>query len=140
MRILVLILLFASTANAGPWHYIKTHKELLLSDSILVVAWSADAASSVHCQNSSTNFVNQCDETNKILGKHPGVGLTWTYSMAVAGVFVTANHLWWHETQDSEIKHFVWLSPVAWGLFQTLNVKANVNTAESLRTARARLK
>ena len=112
-------------------HYVATHKRLLIADSIVLLAWSADAASSNRCQ--SENRAG-CIEQNPLLGKHPGPGATWGYAMGVASAQIAIGHLvWWEGNKvDSEAAHvIIWLNPITIGIIEYFNVHTNVNIADS---------
>jgi hypothetical protein len=112
-------------------HYVKTHKVILVADTLLIMAEAADAASSVHCQT-----VPGCVEQNGTLGRHPSVAATWGWTMGAAGVLVTANHVWWWATNKYDSKDlrplmFLWNAPLV--ITQVFNVKNNVDAAEYLQ-------
>lgn len=118
-------------------HYVTTHKELLISDTLVVLAWSADAASSVHCQR-----IPGCNESNPLLGKHPNEVHTWLGAMAPAAALVTLDHLAWYVAPDRFDQHLFWFGPIGTSLLEVFNVKANVDSAQflqNLQKARARL-
>lgn len=150
MRVGLLILALAMTANGqvktNPlptriFRYVSTHKELIMSDVIVIAAESADAASSAHCENVGSAYTpNPCVETNPILGKYPGEPAQWAYSMSIAAALITTNHLLWHISKpDSVLPHLIWFGTAGLAIGQTLNVKSNVDTAENIQNARNRL-
>ena len=118
-------------------NFIRTHKRLLVADSILILAWSADAASSVHAQKSGC-----CVESNPIVGPHPSEAATWGFAMGMAGLMVTGEHLiWWAGNKYDEreaARVAIWLPPIAFGITEFYNVKANAQYAGQAE-ARARL-
>jgi len=118
-------------------HYINTHKELLVADVLVVAAWSADAASSVHCQR-----IAGCTETNALLGKNPNEFHTWLAAMAPAAALITLDHLAVHFAPDKFDSHLFWFGPAGLCGLEFFNVKGNVDAAEYLQrqsAARARL-
>lgn len=118
-------------------HYVKTHKRLLVADAVIVAAWSADAASSVHAQKSGC-----CVESNPILGPHPNEVATWSFAMGMAGLLVTGEHLiWWQGNKiDPEAGHvLIWPIPIAFGITEAINVHDNANYAGRMAQARARV-
>jgi hypothetical protein len=84
-------------------YYITTHKELLISDTLVVFAWSADAASSVHCQR-----IPGCDESNPSLGRHPNEFHTWGLAMGYSAALITLTHLSQHFAPDHFDRHLYW--------------------------------
>jgi hypothetical protein len=114
--------------------YAATHKEFLVADSLVFLALSADAASSIHCVNVG------CNEINPILGRHPSQLQYWGSMMGISTTVVAANHAVWRHAR----KHEVWvfsIPAIAVGAFDTHN---SVNSAEimqqcALRQARFRL-
>lgn len=118
-------------------HYIRTHKELLISDAIIVLAEGADAGSSVHCQHTSFD----CRETNSTLGSRPSNVATWGYAAGTAALLVTGEHLvWWQAKKvDPEARHLVLIAPVAIGITEYWSVTGNVAAANKLAAARSRV-
>ena len=113
------------------WHYVRTHKSVLVLDSLVVLAQSADAASSVHCQR-----IPGCVESNGIVGKHPGPAALWAWSLGTAGTLVASNHLYWWQTGKRDARDlrplmFLWNGPLV--IYQVFNVKSNVDAAEYLQ-------
>lgn len=135
LLLIVTILLCALPAQAQfhkVGHYIKTHKELLASDAIVALAFSADAGSSVHCQSVSL----QCIETNSLVGKHPTERQTAAWTLLAVGGIITGNHLIWHFGKQAEpgAEHLIWLDTTAIAIMETFNVRSNVQTAEKLQS------
>lgn len=120
-------------------HYVTTHKELLLMDSLIVLPISADAASTVHCQRVS----RLCTESNVFLGLRPSAAKVWGGSLGASAAIITANHLAWRA-----LNHQEWPSwrhvPFAWDALIVIesayNTKKNVYVAEWYQSeARKRL-
>jgi len=113
-------------------HYVKTHKELLASDALLLAATSADAASSVHCQHV---LGKGCYETNPLLGTHPSAAVTWGYLMGLSSVAVAGDHgvtyLANHDPDRSYVRHLVWFGTIAVDVSEIPNVLGNVRIAEN---------
>lgn len=116
-------------------HYVGTHKELLASDALLIAAFSADAASSVHCP------VRGCVETNRILPNNPSDFVYWGYFTGLEAICITASHLWWHRHPNSPWRHIAWAAPISYSIYEVPNVRFNVDTDKigRLQEARARL-
>jgi hypothetical protein len=113
-------------------HYVGTHKELLLADTLVWLGQGADAASTLHCIEVST----ACRETNPIVGSRPNaLQLVGGVFLAAGGV-TTLNHLAWHFAPQ---RHIIW----AWsGLLIVRNGIAtyhNIEGTQRLQEARARL-
>ena len=113
-------------------HYVHTHKELLLADTLVWLGQGADAASTLHCIEVST----ACRETNPIVGPRPNaLQLVGGVFLAAGGV-TTLNHLAWHFAPQ---RHIIWV----WsGLMILRNGMATQNTVqqtERLQEARGRL-
>ena len=127
----------AQSRSAKISHYVKTHKRLLVADAIIMAAWSADAASSVHAQKSGC-----CVESNPLVGKHPNELVTWVYGMGVGSAMITGEHLiWWagNKYGDPEAAHvLIWPGPIAFGIGEFFNVRDNAKYA-GMAEARARL-
>jgi hypothetical protein len=117
--------------------YAKTHKELLLADTILILAESADAASSVHCQKVAPTG---CVERNIILSHHPNEVDTWSVALGMnAGMLIALNHLIWKFAPAPELRHMVWFTTGPIALVESINVDDNAATAARLQQARARV-
>ncbi len=124
----------------------KTHKELLASDAVILASFAADSASSVHCQDVRPV---PCIEENPILSHHPSQLATWGLLMGMASVVVAAdhgivygaNHGWY----PPEARHEIWLQTAAIAGVEGPNVWNNVCAAEHdqaasrLQKARERL-
>jgi hypothetical protein len=106
-------------------HYVGTHKELLASDAFLIAAFSADAVSSIKCQHEA-NRPEGCTELNKLLGIHPSELTFWGYLGGQETMYITANHLWWHRHPDTPWRHLVWAAPIAWSIYESWVVRANL--------------
>ena len=134
MRLLPLLALLAAPAQAGPVHFVKTHKAVLIADALTTASLAADAASSVHCQNVAPET---CIETSGMLGPHPTPRSTWLHVTPFIGGFIAANHLIWHFAPDAKEQHTQ--AKVVLGTLTTpividefFNVRSNVRTAEAL--------
>ena len=124
-----------SSSSNGPlgkvWHYVNTHKELLVSDAIIIAAWSADAASTVNDERNCPS----CVETNSVLGPHPTEGAIWLYASGFSAFQTALNHLAWHYAPDPVLRHMVWIPAVITGVNELANVQNNVRWAEAKATA-----
>ena len=118
-------------------HYIRTHKELLIADAVILLAQSADAGSTVHCQHVSPF----CVETNGVIGPHPSNGATWADAEVTAVGLIVALHLFWWQANkvDPEARHIVLLFPVVDGISTYWSVSGNVAAANRLENARTRV-
>lgn len=109
--------------------YIAHHKELLAQDSLIVLPWAADAASSVRCQHTSPH----CVELNPILGRHPSELASWGYMMGFAGVTVACFHgLHAVSGDDTALRRIPWFIVAPVVVDESLNVSGNVHLAERL--------
>jgi hypothetical protein len=113
-------------------NYVTTHKELLISDTLVVFAQAADAASSVHCQR-----LPGCVEQNRLLGKHPNELQTWGAAMGFSGGFITLVHLSQVFASNRVERHLFWGPTAAMCLREVWNVHSNVNEAEFLQHQQA---
>lgn len=130
MRPFFLFALLALPAQAGPVHYIKTHKAVLIADALTTASLAADAASSVHCQNVAPQT---CIETSEMLGRHPTARSTWLHVSPFIAGFITANHLIWKYAPTPGGRYFGLVfttAPVT--IDEYFNVRSNVRTAEML--------
>ena len=114
--------------------YVARHKELMLSDAVIIAAWSADAASTVNDERNCPG----CVETNPLLGAHPSEHAIWLTAATGAGIQTSIDHLLWHFAYDPLYRHMVWIQPVIIGSTEASNVYGNVKAAESRRTERPR--
>ena len=85
-------------------HYIAHHKELLASDAILVAAWSADSASTIH----ALRVCPACQETNRILGHRPSPAAVWSLGLGFASAHIAANHVLIHESRYRHTRLLLW--------------------------------
>jgi len=108
------------------WHYVSTHKELLAVDAIIIAAWSADAASTVHDEHNCPS----CIETNSVLGPHPSERAIWLYASGWSALQTTLNHLAWHYAPDPVLRHIVWIPAIVTATNELSNVRNNVQAAE----------
>jgi hypothetical protein len=134
LRIIVLIALLASSVQAGPKHFLRTHKEVILADTFIFMAWSADAAISNKCQR-----LPGCIERNPLLGNHPGSSETWGYALGMASAISAGNLFVWNRAPATELRHMIWFWTGPFLLFDYFNIKSNVDTVQRLEQARARL-
>jgi len=88
-------------------HYIGTHKGLLAADAIVVLACSADAASTVH--DVRAGF----PETDPLLGTHPGAARTYALLEGEAVGVVAVNHVIANRVRHGHWRELVW--PLAAG-------------------------
>jgi hypothetical protein len=118
-------------------HYIRTHKELLISDAIILLALNADAGSSVHCQHVSPN----CLEANSITGPRPSNAAIWGVANGYALGLIAGEHLVWWQAQkvDPEARHMILIFPVVMGVYEYLNVTGIITDTKLLENARARV-
>ena len=121
-------------------HYVLSHKELLVADSLVALALSAEAASSIHCQNVSTG----CYEINPMLGARPSQVQYWGSAVGVSAGIIAANHLFWRDSRRPFGKHGVWVSSTPAIVVGAFDTRHSVNAAETLqqyqvRQARARV-
>jgi hypothetical protein len=69
-------------------HYVRTHKLLLITDTVLVLSSLADSASSVTCEQTS----HFCGEDNPLLPRHPSPAQLYAFKMGVTGGIIVWNH------------------------------------------------
>lgn len=132
---LVLSLCLLKPTWAGPKHYIKTHKTVLVVDALVVASIGADLASSVHCQHLHPT---PCTEEN--WGAHPSNLQTWGVGSAFAVGFIAAEHLQWHYAPNNAGRYFMsGLIVLPITIDEYFNVRSNVNTAINLQAARQKL-
>lgn len=147
-KLFILILLFptALAAQSRVWHYIKTHKELLAGDALVLAALSADAASSVHCQDIRPT---PCIDSSPVLGKHPSASATWGLMLGIGIGEVAGDHELVHlANEDPEnygyMRHFPWIPNIFIAGFEGPTVWNNICVAEhdqaASRQAAARLR
>jgi len=126
---LVILLALAPSLQAQglrtAWHYIKTHKELLASDAVIIAAWSADAGSSVNTQVRCPT----CFEANPLLGHRPKPAATWTVLVGTGAAEVTASHLFWH--YQPHYRHVIWTQTAAVAIVDNFVVRSNVRLAQN---------
>jgi hypothetical protein len=113
-------------------NYVATHKELLISDTMVVFAHAADAASSVHCQR-----LPGCVETNPLLGKHPNELQTWGAAMGFSAGMITLVHLSQYFASNRFERHLFWSGVAPFCIREVWNVHSNVDAAEFLQHQRA---
>jgi len=113
-------------------HYVATHKELLISDTLVVFAQSADAASSVHCQR-----LPGCVEQNPLLGKHPNELQTWAAAMGASATMITIVHLIRLLASNRFERDLSRGLVAAICLREAFNVNSNANAAEFLQRQQA---
>jgi hypothetical protein len=118
-------------------HYIRTHKELLISDAVVLLALNADAGSTVHCKHVSP----YCLETNSIIGPHPSNAAVWGLVNGYAVGLIAGVHLFWWQANkvDPEARHIILLFPIALGIDEYWTVTSNVADANLLENARSRV-
>jgi hypothetical protein len=121
-------------------HYLKTHKELLIMDAVVVLPLSAEAASTVHCMHVSPF----CNESNELLGRRPSTAAVWGLALGFSAMVVTFNHIGYRALNNPETwprwRHvpFGWDALVA--IKSAYATKHNVDFAEHLQSeARKRL-
>jgi len=97
--------------------YICTHKEILISDTMQVLAEGADAASTVHCQHVS----HLCIESNGVVGPHPSNGAAWSFAEGMAvGLIISQRLFWWQANKvDPEARHIILMFPIFIGMHNT---------------------
>ena len=134
MRKLVWICVLAilpASCGAQPfgkaWHYVSTHKELIISDAIVIAAWSADAASTVNDQKNCAT----CVETNALLGRHPSKRAIWFTALGSTSGQIALSHLMWHYAPDPVYHHMVWIPAGIVGVMEANNVWGNVQAAQA---------
>lgn len=111
-------------------HYIKNHKRLLISDTVILAALAADAGSSTNCQHV---LKANCLETNAILGKHPSDAATWSLLMGYGSGMVAIDHLsFWYADKygDNTYKWLVLIPTIAIPGWEGPNTWANVCVTE----------
>jgi hypothetical protein len=114
------------------WHFVSTHKELIISDAVVIAAWSADAASTVNDQRNCPS----CVETNPLLGPHPSRHAIWLTASGSASLQTGLDHLLWRYAPNPVYRHMVWIPTAIIGLTETNNVWGNAQAAQaSSRTA-----
>lgn len=126
------------SAAARIGHYVKTHKELLIDDGVVLAGQAADSITSTECQRLG------CIETSPALGKHPSPGKTWGTEMSLGVGIVALYHLIWHESDGDYRRHLVTMVTVPDGGWSAGVVYGNVCAIQSAQgaersAARARL-
>jgi hypothetical protein len=113
-------------------HYVTTHKELLISDTLIVFTQAADAASSVHCQR-----LPGCVESNPLLGKHPSELETWGAATGASAATITLVHLSQLFASNRIERHLFWGPVAGICIREVWNVHSNANEAEFLQRQQA---
>jgi hypothetical protein len=118
-------------------HYIRTHKEILISDAVILLALNADAGSTVHCLHVSPG----CIETNSIIGPRPSNAAVWGLVEGYAVGLIAAQHLFWWQANkvDPEARHINLLFPIVVGIDEYWTVTGSVAGANRLENARSRV-
>ena len=121
--------------------FVRTHGELLVSDALVALSESADAASSVACQHARPVA---CSETNPLLGKHPSAAATWGYAIGGAVAIATAQHLAWKFAlrDDPPRRHVIWFGTGPLAISEARTAYSNLTLGEGGRAqvlARRRL-
>jgi hypothetical protein len=115
-------------------HYVNTHKELLLMDSLVVLPVSAEAASTVHCLHVSPF----CNESNGFLGRRPSTGAVWGLAIGFSAMVVTANHVGYSALNNPETwprwRHVPFTWDVLTAIKSSYAVKHNIDFAEKLQS------
>jgi len=113
-------------------YYVTTHKELLISDTLVVFAQAADVASSVHCQR-----LPGCAEGNPLLGKHPTELETWGAGIGASAGMITLIHLSQLFATNRFERHLFWGPVAGMCVREVWNVHSNANEAELLQRQQA---
>ena len=144
MKAAILILaLFGLVPNASAqnrvWHYITRHKVLLASDVAVTLSHAADAASSVHCQNTNPGCSEGAWPARQLFGRHPSPAQFWFFSMSTAAVTNFGAHMWFHwqnanpDKGGTEFAFVLWTAPTCF--VSGASADSNARTA----SARARV-
>jgi hypothetical protein len=113
-------------------HYVGTHKELLVSDAIMLMAANADAASTVH--NRHRGLI----ETNPILGRQPDNVQLYAFANATPTLLISINHFAWHRYQQpwnpkqptDPDRHWIWFDVAAYTFWEQVTIRHNISVAE----------
>lgn len=110
-------------------HYVRTHKELLAYDAIVIAGPMADAASTVHCMHYSF----QCQESNPDLPLRPSNAQLYLYTGALSSGVVAVGHLWWHFAPSKADRHAIWwlAAPIAGA--EAHQVKFNIDDLDVMQ-------
>ena len=120
--------------------YFRSHLELLLADTLVILSQSADAASTVHCQKVSRG----CIETSSLAGRHPNELRVWGVATLFMTTGVTVNHLLWFLRPEDrpDLRHIIWVTSIPLTVTAAYDTWNNSLASELLQRqaeARARL-
>lgn len=121
-------------------HFVSRH-ELLISDTVIAYAFAADVASSMNCQHVNPSG---CFDKNSLLGLHPSDGRLIAWGSIATAIFITGDHLFWHETKRdggkyAVARHAIWIATGLIAASEVKTVSGNVATARQVQIARHRL-
>jgi len=115
------------------WHYVSTHKQILIRDALIAGSISADAWSTQRCLAASPN----CYETNPLVGQRPSPLQLWGFSAGGIAVGIAFNHLIPHLEQDKSTGQILpWLGVIPLTVSESWFAYSNVQTADKLRNSR----
>jgi hypothetical protein len=121
-------------------HFVRRH-ELAISDTVIAYAFSADVASSITCQHVNPSG---CFDKNSLLGLHPSDGRLIAWGSIATAIFITGDHIFWHETKRdggkyAVARHAIWIATGLIASSEVKTVSGNVATARQVQIARRRL-
>jgi hypothetical protein len=86
----------AYRARGTVWHYVKTHKELLVENAAAFTILSADAAK----VSSFANSCPSCVAADPVFGRYSSKSGIWMSRLTFAGIHTVYSHLVWHALPD----------------------------------------
>lgn len=114
--LIVCFLLFAQHSDAGPWHFIKTHKEELAQDFIVTLDTGGDAWSSINSQRTGGVI-----EENPLLGHHPSEAKTIGFAIGGTALFDLFNR-----TISKREPHLGWFAVGPFTVSEAFTIKNNM--------------
>lgn len=118
----------------GVRFFIRTHKVLLITDSVMLAASMADAASAVHCQHTSP----ECFETNYFLPRRPTNLQLYGFALGTSSATIAFDHWFKHGLSNSDFG-LIYLGDVALtvtGYYR--GITANIDATQSLEQQKAK--
>lgn len=144
LGVLVLLLFSSTNAQAGPWHYIKTHKNALVADSVAILSGVADGYTTRWAERKCPTCQDQ-----GIFGAHPSAAGAYGESLIGPAIDVAFIHLAYHHYRQGGDDpstggqvFFSWMLTVPIAYHSYADVEDNigaVNDYESRNAARMRV-